>query len=116
MTLGRERAPLHSCEDGRIRTQEGRLRLAGTYLNLRATELAAERLPDPEDQKRLVFQVRTALTAVQMTSCSLERLISLRSLIRIPRARPVIAFPVSRWQQVRWRRRLVRLPCFFSSI
>jgi hypothetical protein len=35
--------------------------LAGTYLNLRAADLAAQRLRDPEDQKRFVSQVRTAL-------------------------------------------------------
>ena len=35
--------------------------LAGTYLNLRAAELAAQRLRDPEDQKRFVSQVRDAL-------------------------------------------------------
>jgi Large polyvalent protein-associated domain 7 len=35
--------------------------LAGTYLNLRAAELAAQRLRDPQDQKRFVSQVRTAL-------------------------------------------------------
>jgi putative DNA primase/helicase len=35
--------------------------LAGTYLNLRAAELAAQRLRDPQDQKRFVFQVRSAL-------------------------------------------------------
>jgi len=35
--------------------------LAGTYLNLRAAELAARRLRDPEDQKRFVSQVRGAL-------------------------------------------------------
>lgn len=37
--------------------------LAGTYLNLRAAELAAQRLRDPEDQKRFVAQVRGALAA-----------------------------------------------------
>jgi hypothetical protein len=35
--------------------------LAGTYLNLRAAELAAQQLRDPEDQKRFVAQVRDAL-------------------------------------------------------
>jgi hypothetical protein len=35
--------------------------LAGTYLNLRAAELAAQRLRDPEDQRRFVSQVRAAL-------------------------------------------------------
>ena len=35
--------------------------LAGTYLNLRAAELAAQRLRDPEDQRRFVAQVRDAL-------------------------------------------------------
>ena len=35
--------------------------LAGTYLNLRAAELAAQRLRDPEDQRRFVAQVRVAL-------------------------------------------------------
>jgi Large polyvalent protein-associated domain 7 len=35
--------------------------LAGTYLNLRAAELASQRLRDPEDQRRFVSQVRTAL-------------------------------------------------------
>jgi hypothetical protein len=35
--------------------------LAGTYLNLRAAELAAQRLRDPADQKRFVAQVRSAL-------------------------------------------------------
>ena len=35
--------------------------LAGTYLNLRAAELAARGLRDPEDQRRLVAQVRRAL-------------------------------------------------------
>lgn len=34
--------------------------LAGTYLNLRAAELAARALRDPEDQRRFVAQVRTA--------------------------------------------------------
>jgi hypothetical protein len=36
--------------------------LAGTYLNLRAAELAAQRLRDPQDRKRFVSQVRTALS------------------------------------------------------
>jgi hypothetical protein len=35
--------------------------LAGTYLNLRAADLAAERLRDPEDRRRFVAQVRSAL-------------------------------------------------------
>jgi hypothetical protein len=35
--------------------------LAGTYLNLRAAELASKRLRDPEDQQRFVAQVRGAL-------------------------------------------------------
>lgn len=35
--------------------------LAGTYLTLRAAELAARRLRDPEDQKRFVTQVRRVL-------------------------------------------------------
>jgi hypothetical protein len=35
--------------------------LAGTYLNLRAAELAAQRLRDPQDQKQFVAQVRGAL-------------------------------------------------------
>lgn len=35
--------------------------LAGTYLNLRAAELAAERLRDPEDRRRFVALLRTAL-------------------------------------------------------
>ena len=35
--------------------------LAGTYLNLRAAELAARALRDSEDQKRFVAQVRSAL-------------------------------------------------------
>jgi Large polyvalent protein-associated domain 7 len=35
--------------------------LAGTYLNLRAAELAAERLRDPEDRQRFVARVRDAL-------------------------------------------------------
>jgi hypothetical protein len=35
--------------------------LAGTYLNLRAAELAAQRLRDPQDRGRFVSQVRTAL-------------------------------------------------------
>jgi Large polyvalent protein-associated domain 7 len=35
--------------------------LAGTYLNLRAAELAAQRLRDPQDQKRFVSQVRGAM-------------------------------------------------------
>lgn len=35
--------------------------LAGTYLNLRAAELAAERLRDPEDRRRFIALVRTAL-------------------------------------------------------
>jgi hypothetical protein len=35
--------------------------LAGTYLNLRAAELAARGLRDPEDQRRFVAQVRSAL-------------------------------------------------------
>jgi Large polyvalent protein-associated domain 7 len=47
-----------------IRPQNGvreHPQLAGTYLNLRAAELAAQRLRDPVDQKRFVSQVRTAL-------------------------------------------------------
>jgi len=36
-------------------------KLAGTYLNLRAAELAAERLRDPEDRRRFVELVRGAL-------------------------------------------------------
>jgi hypothetical protein len=35
--------------------------LAGTYLNLRAAELASRALRDPEDQRRFVSQVRGAL-------------------------------------------------------
>jgi hypothetical protein len=35
--------------------------LAGTYLNLRAAELASRALRDPEDQRRFVAQVRSAL-------------------------------------------------------
>src|SRR5437762_1720351 len=35
--------------------------LAGTYLQLRAAELAAKRLPDPEDRERFVETVRAAL-------------------------------------------------------
>ena len=35
--------------------------LAGTYLNLRAAELASRALRDPEDRRRFVAQVRTAL-------------------------------------------------------
>ena len=34
---------------------------AGTYLNLRAAELAARALRDPDDQRRFVAQVRCAL-------------------------------------------------------
>jgi Large polyvalent protein-associated domain 7 len=50
--------------DERIAPQSAvrqRPELAGTYLNLRAAELAAQRLRDPEDQKRFVAQVRGAL-------------------------------------------------------
>jgi hypothetical protein len=50
--------------DASIRPQDGvreHPQLAGTYLNLRAAELAAQRLRDPVDQKRFVSQVRTAL-------------------------------------------------------
>ena len=36
--------------------------LAGTYLNLRAAELASRALRDPEDQRRFVAQVRSALS------------------------------------------------------
>ncbi|HTG61040.1 MAG TPA: hypothetical protein VMG63_16720, partial [Terriglobia bacterium] len=35
--------------------------LAGTYLNLRAAELASRALRDPQDQRRFVSQVRSAL-------------------------------------------------------
>ena len=35
--------------------------LAGTYLNLRAAELAAQRLTGPEVRQRFVSHVRTAL-------------------------------------------------------
>jgi len=35
--------------------------LAGTYLNLRAAELASKALRDPEDRRRFVAQVRRAL-------------------------------------------------------
>jgi hypothetical protein len=35
--------------------------LAGTYLNVRAEELASRALRDPEDQRRFVAQVRGAL-------------------------------------------------------
>jgi hypothetical protein len=35
--------------------------LAGTYLNLRAAELASRALRDPQDQRRFVAQVRHAL-------------------------------------------------------
>jgi hypothetical protein len=35
--------------------------LAGTYLSLRAAELTAQRLSDPQDQRRFVAQVRSAL-------------------------------------------------------
>ena len=35
--------------------------LTGTYLNLRAAELAARALRDPKDQRRFVAQVRRAL-------------------------------------------------------
>ena len=50
--------------DASIRAQDGvreHPQLAGTYLNLRAAELAAQRLRDPQDQKRFVSQVRAAL-------------------------------------------------------
>ena len=36
--------------------------LAGTYLNLRAAELASKALRDPDDQRRFVAQVRSALS------------------------------------------------------
>jgi hypothetical protein len=36
--------------------------LAGTYLSLRAAELASTRLRDPEDRRRFVMQVRRALS------------------------------------------------------
>ena len=35
--------------------------LAGTYLNLRAAELASRALRDPQDRRRFVSQVRSAL-------------------------------------------------------
>ena len=35
--------------------------LAGTYLNMRAAELASRALRDPEDQRRFLAQVRSAL-------------------------------------------------------
>jgi hypothetical protein len=35
--------------------------LAGTYLNLRAAELASRALRDPQDRRRFVWQVRSAL-------------------------------------------------------
>jgi hypothetical protein len=35
--------------------------LAGTYLNLRAAELASRDLRDPQDRRRFVWQVRRAL-------------------------------------------------------
>jgi hypothetical protein len=38
-----------------------RPQLVGTYLNLRAAELASRALRDPEDQKRFLAQVRSAL-------------------------------------------------------
>jgi hypothetical protein len=38
--------------------------LAGTYLNLRAAELAAKRLRYPQDRRRFVAQVRGALAEV----------------------------------------------------
>ena len=37
--------------------------LAGTYLQVRAAELAAQSLRDPQDQKRFVEKVREALAA-----------------------------------------------------
>jgi hypothetical protein len=40
-----------------------RPQLAGTYLNLRAAGLAARALRDPQDQKRFVAEVRSALAA-----------------------------------------------------
>ena len=40
-----------------------RPQLAGTYLNLHAAELAARALRDPQDQKRFVAEVRSALAA-----------------------------------------------------
>jgi Large polyvalent protein-associated domain 7 len=40
-----------------------RPQLAGTYLNLHAAELVARTLRDPEDQKRFVAEVRSALAA-----------------------------------------------------
>ena len=38
----------------------GHPELAGTYLNLRAAELASKGLRDPEDRRRFVAQVRRA--------------------------------------------------------
>jgi hypothetical protein len=37
------------------------LELAGTHLNLRTAELASSALRDPEEQRRFVGQVRSAL-------------------------------------------------------
>jgi hypothetical protein len=60
-----------------------RPQLAGTYLNLHAAELAARALRDPQDQKRFVAEVRSALAA------SIERgdpLQPVRLKERVPRA------------------------------
>ena len=57
-------AAAHVVRDEAIRVQDAvqqHPELAGTYLNLRAAELAAQRLRDPQDQKRFVSQVRSAL-------------------------------------------------------
>jgi hypothetical protein len=57
-------AAAHLVRDEAIRVQDAvqqHPELAGTYLNLRAAELAAQRLRDPQDQKRFVSQVRIAV-------------------------------------------------------
>jgi hypothetical protein len=59
--------------------------LAGTYLNLRAAELTAQRLRDPEDQKRFVAQVRDALAEGIQRG---EPLQPVRLRDRVKRARP----------------------------
>jgi len=62
--------------------------LAGTYLNLRAAELASRALRDPEDQQRFVAQVRGALAEDIERGEPLQP-VRLRERIRSDQEKPV---------------------------
>lgn len=62
--------------------------LAGTYLNLRAAELAGKSLRDGEDQRRFVAQVREALAAEIERGEPLQPVRLRERRTRLPKTRP----------------------------